>query len=64
MLSEWEGLSKGKLSGLAFEAKWEEALAELETVGLARGERELTQLPHQDRSEFGCRRATGHETVA
>ena len=42
VLSEWDNLSKGKLNALAFEAKWEEALAELETVGLARGERELT----------------------
>ena len=41
VLSEWVNLSKGKLSGLAFEAKWEEDLAELESAGLARSEKEL-----------------------
>ena len=42
VLSEWENLAKGKVSALAFEPVWERALAELETVGLARGETELT----------------------
>ena len=36
VLSEWEGLSKGKLNGLAFEAKWEEALAELDSWSSSR----------------------------
>ena len=42
VLSEWENLAKGKMSVLAFEPMWERVLAELETVGLARGETELT----------------------
>ena len=42
VLSEWENLSKGKVSALAFEPQWEQALAELESVGLARTDRELT----------------------
>ena len=41
VLSEWEGLTKGKLSALQFEPQWEESLAELEAIGLARNEREL-----------------------
>ena len=35
ILNEWEHLENGKLSALAFEPRWEQALAELETVGLA-----------------------------
>ena len=41
VLNEWEGLTKGKLSALQFEPQWEESLAELEAIGLARNEREL-----------------------
>ena len=41
VINEWDNLSKGKLSALQFEPQWEEKLAELETAGLGRNEREL-----------------------
>ena len=41
VLAEWDNLIKGKLSALDFEPRWEGALAELESVGLARNVREL-----------------------
>ena len=41
VLSEWDKLSKGKQTALQFESQWEECLAELETVGLGRNDREL-----------------------
>ena len=41
VLAEWDSLLRGKLSALDFEPRWEGALAELESVGLARNVREL-----------------------
>jgi hypothetical protein len=41
VLQEWEALTKGRSSALQFEPLWDEALAELESVGLGRSAREL-----------------------
>ena len=55
-LKEWEDLSKGKKSALQFEPLWEECLAELEAVGLARNERELklNYLSKVGGPRYGC----------